>query len=425
MNDEIEGAEFVESDLGFTGDADFYKFTGTAGQAIQFVVFAQELVNPPKTFDPAYIDTIITLYNAQMEQIAFNDDPIPQTQNDSQLTTVLPTDGEYFLKINECWSNYDTCAGTEDKQFTDYALAAFNLDPEDLGTVADVEGSETPIDYAVNTTAGSSGYYATTVYGMFDTDTDVDVFPFTVPSDIVIASGRTTAYVEATLTGSDANGATVPQGKIRDRGCGRGRHASRPRSTARRWIRSRASPSACRWSSTTSTRCSWSIPRGAVGHEPVLRAHPVQRRLQRARGRAPGRSPERHHRHRGTDAHRHDTGGGHPYFVAGDLAGADAVDYFAFDVLGVAGDKMPATCSGQRIGSGLRGLKLSVVELDGTLVAGATATETADDNAHLVDGGVDFPDVATLYLKVEKTSQDPLVLGTYYQCGAGFITPMP
>ena len=424
VNDAIEGAESVDSDLGFTGDADFYKFDGTAGQAIQFVVFAQEAVDPPKTFDPAYIDSIITLYNAQMEQIAFNDDPIPQSQNDSQLTTVLPADGQYFLKINECWSNYDTCAGTADKEFTDYTIFAFNLNPEDLGTVADVEGSETAIDYAVNAGPGT-GYYATTVYGMFDTDTDVDVFPFTVPSDIQITTGRTTAYVEATLTGTEANGSTVPQGKI--------------------WIEDGA-VAGTRLAEIDGTKMD--PQQGFTLSLPVVLNNQYKLFVEHPDGLPSGTNPfyvltqynggsnqpEAELLVGGTNntrltAEAMPTGmtaaGNTAYFVSGDLAGADAVDWFSFDVLGVAGDKMYATCSGQRIGSGLRGLKFTVFRSDDTPVAGATATETADANASLADP-VDFPvGDTTLWLKVEKASQEPSVLGTYYQCGAGFITPMP
>src|SRR5262249_54728675 len=46
-------------------------------------------------------------------------------------------------------------------------------------------------------------------------------------------------------------------------------------------------------------------------------------------------------------------GGGTANFIAGDLGPTDIADVFAFDVTGVAGDKMFATCSSRRIGSGL------------------------------------------------------------------------
>jgi hypothetical protein len=103
---------------------------------------------------------------------------------------------------------------------------------------------------------------------------------------------------------------------------------------------------------------------------------------------------------------------------------AGDVDYFAVGAKPVAGDAVFATCSAQRAGSGLRGLKLTLLDGDTMMpIPGATATETADATASLGNMGAALGTTTNVVLKVEAT-QDTNVKGTYYSCGVVFIPPM-
>jgi len=106
--------------------------------------------------------------------------------------------------------------------------------------------------------------------------------------------------------------------------------------------------------------------------------------------------------------------GGFSHFVDGDIVAAPAdVDHYVVDVTGT---KISVACSGWRYGSGLRGLKATVLKGDGTAMAGAAQTETETKNVFI--NAVTIPAGETqLVVKVEAASQDPLVTGTYYRCG--------
>jgi hypothetical protein len=76
-------------------DEDYYSFEGTAGDWIQIVTIA----NPED--DPALIDTVITLFDASMTQIAENDDSVPRINTDSEIITRLPATGTYYIQVQE------------------------------------------------------------------------------------------------------------------------------------------------------------------------------------------------------------------------------------------------------------------------------------------------------------------------------------
>ena len=110
------------------------------------------------------------------------------------------------------------------------------------------------------------------------------------------------------------------------------------------------------------------------------------------------------------------------FFVAGDVL-ADDVDHFLMAIDGIDAErKISCSCSSARVGSGVQGLRLSIVDVagDGELVSG---TEADDANANCGEDGIDIPEGATeLVLKIEGGGQSEAVTGTHYRCGVNFFS---
>ena len=66
------------------GDVDFYSFTGTAGQ---WLIVATEA--NPEDMD-GMVDTVVTLFDSGMNQIAENDDAVPRVSTDSEIISSSP-----------------------------------------------------------------------------------------------------------------------------------------------------------------------------------------------------------------------------------------------------------------------------------------------------------------------------------------------
>jgi len=75
-------------DRGF--DVDVYRFEGKAGQRVVAEIFAARYGSP--------LDSILTLYSADGQLLAANDD-LDGTTTDSRVKVLLPRDGAYFLAV--------------------------------------------------------------------------------------------------------------------------------------------------------------------------------------------------------------------------------------------------------------------------------------------------------------------------------------
>ena len=71
-------------------DVDVFRFAGKKGQKFSAEVLAHRYGSP--------LDAMLTLYSADGNQVAFNDDLGPDTR-DARLEVVLPVDGEYYLVL--------------------------------------------------------------------------------------------------------------------------------------------------------------------------------------------------------------------------------------------------------------------------------------------------------------------------------------
>src|SRR5262249_3732294 len=106
---------------------DYYEFTGTAGERIAVVGRAKLLGSDP--FSPDVLGLTVTLYDANQQQIAFQDDPFPRTSNDPTLYTVLPSDGLYYVRVEDCnaWSAAGTCYDPAAVTTFDYQLQIVDI----------------------------------------------------------------------------------------------------------------------------------------------------------------------------------------------------------------------------------------------------------------------------------------------------------
>jgi hypothetical protein len=446
-NDSFDEAVEIEIDNpdGETGeidpwetDQDFYKFTGTKDQLLLIFGDAKPDAEP---FGEGYVDLVITLYDSDKNVIAVNDDPIPRNTQDSSLYTRLPADGEYFLTVEEFCALDGGCGADYTVDFPEYAVFVFNLDPAlDSVMLHDEANETTPMEYGP--VPGMAGqYYLTVISGLFSEPDDTDVYSFTIPADVVCDSTtmqscvnlqlageqRTTANVEIFPAGVTGNGSSIETGKV--------------------WITTAAEPTV-KIAEVDGTKTDPAF--GLTLQPPVTFGTEYLLHVQAPAGADVGANPFYFLIHYGSGSNPLEaevagdanntvataepmesaatTGGGTGYFVAGTLtvaASLTEVDYFSFDnAQTTATDVLFATCSGQRSGSGLRGLKLSILDEGGAVIQSATA-ETADDETSFGETGMTVPSGATtMYLKVEATVAPAAdVTSRFYQCGLAFGQP--
>ncbi len=81
------------------GDADRYRFTAHKGESLVFAVAARALVPYLADAVPGWIQPVVTLYDAQGHELAFNDDY--RFDPDPVLHYDVSADGEYVLEIRD------------------------------------------------------------------------------------------------------------------------------------------------------------------------------------------------------------------------------------------------------------------------------------------------------------------------------------
>ncbi|MBK8256398.1 MAG: pre-peptidase C-terminal domain-containing protein [Polyangiaceae bacterium] len=422
-----EQAELTVGELDpIATDQDYFKFTGVKGDALYITTLAKTAQGSPDPFAEGYPDLVITLYDSNKQQIAQNDDPIPRNTQDSSLYTVLPGDGTFYIKVEEFCQELGAAAC--DPAYFDgivepaYGFVVFKLDGATDGTVT--EGTDTDMPQAIDAAeyvenTDGTGYFAISVQGTFKAADDEDVYTFTVPNAIPVTQGRETAYFEIYPTGTDGNGSDTPTGLV--------------------WIEDGMGNVLAQVDGTKLD------PIDGYPLEVPLTFGTQQYELHVKSGGAAAAGGNNfyyvlHYRSGSNPVEAADatnnmqatpellptlqSGGGFDGgFIAGDINMAGDVDFYELEATPNAGDNVFATCSAQRIGSGLRNLKLTLIDGDtGMAIPTATATESATASASLGDMGAALGNTTKVLLKVEAT-QDAVVKGTYYQCGVVFIPP--
>lgn len=408
-----------------TGDVDYWKFEGKKGQLISIFLQAQGLQGGV-AFDADTLDTVMTLYGPDKQQIAFNDDPSTRVNNDSEILTVLPADGTYYVRVEECWTwlaahpqkGGISCGGTADKGNVDYSIFVGSFQKGDAGIVWETETGDTlkeatELPYVKD--AKTAKYTAPTLVASFKGVVDTDVYHITTPGDVTATAGsRSTLFANLQKGGVDGNGSTAPMGLA--------------------WLASQATPTVM-IAETDLAKADQLAPPikpntgyfiyvtratgAATTNEFYLMdfyvgdGNPLEK-AEAANDKAAGAEAV---------TLQNTTSGGKGGFVEGDLisSGAD-VDWWSLPVpSGFGSGTFYIVCGAQSNGSGLRGFKAEAFSAPTTAITGGSATEAADG---LVLDKLPTPaDGGTILVKFTATSQASDVTSTYYRCGIGFAAP--
>jgi len=411
-------------------DEDFYTFDGAAGQLFYLVSDSK-----PDTdeFSSAYPDLVITLYknnNGAWEQVAQNDDPSPRFSNDSELFTVLEA-GKYCLRVTECNVVYpDQCSPTGDITTFDYGVAGVPIDPAQISSIFqeaepndDPPGS--PVEYGKNMQTGN--YFQSIGYGTFSTDTDLDIFSFAVPTDTKVTEGRPTCYFDFYPTGPNGDGSTADT----DISAYVTTEADLATEIARVDV-TKADPKTGSLPSlgfpcVFGTKYLLWLERGAVTagkNDFYIFSHlgggsnPVEAETaSMPNTNDKGASAEIMMPYDNKD-------GTFSYFIEGDLIPAAAdVDVFAVDLAAnPALSIVSIACGAQRIGSGLRGFRLSLLDEKENPIGTAIATESDASDVYIPDVSIPAGQ-AKIFIKLQAATQSPSVVSTFYRCGVHLAPP--
>jgi hypothetical protein len=418
----------IDDTMGATGalnpvgsDYDYFKFTGTAGQALLILTDAKPDADP---FVDGYADTVLTIFDANGEQIAENDDRIPRNTQDSEVITVLPDDGEYCIRVGDfcLWeeeqSGTNPCpGGMQDVSVSDeFRVFVLNID---FGEPSNISEMEAVVEYEPNP---NGNYYGSVIQGTFDSGTDNDAYDFTAPNDVMIdPDQRHQVFFDVYPVGPTGNGSSAPTGNV--------------------WVEDAAVPGV-RLAQIDATTIDPTF--GMTLEMPYVQNNAYKVFAEIESGATPGDNP--------FYVLFHGLGGSNPpetqdvtndifpgepvtintassgapvYWFSGDIgvAGVD-VDHFDLDISGIATNlNVFGGCTAQRIGSGLREMSYSLLKgSDEGLIA--TITEDPDMDTDFGDMGLPYPTGEdNIVMKVEAVSQDPQVLGKHYRCFVAFIDP--
>ena len=381
-NDSFAGADPITSSptmgtIDPAGDVDYYSFRGNAGD---WVLLEAQIVNPSD--DPA-LDTVLTLYDASMTQIAENDDFFG-AEEDSFILSRLPADGLYYVLVQDVstWAS-DAPRGSPSFQ---YALRQAVVSRDVMGVHIEAESG----DDAASAQALTFTSNLALIGGSIDAPTDVDVF------SLDITSGTLELDVLAPPTGPHGDGSTIDLAHVWVTDAGGSEIVARVDPTQAPLQPSLPAGSYLLWvdaaGRTGGANDFYAL--ALIQHDD----NPPE--TMEAQNDDPS-TPE-------TISIASDTGDG---YVLAHLPDGDT-DYYAFDV--ADGQVVSISCGSRTRGSG-------VIDLQGTLLdpTGPTtivsATETDTDPLRITDQAV--PAAGTYLLELTRGSQDPEVSGDYVRCG--------
>lgn len=419
----IDDANFTTGDLDPAAtDQDFYKFTGVKNQAV-FIISDSKPNDDP--YAEGYPDLVITVYDKDKNQIAQNDDPFPRSTQDSSIVTILPADGEYFIKVEEfCESELAAAAGGCPGDYFDsivetlYGVIVVSLDPTQDGNVQEKEPNDsgataTPLTYSETDTAGQ--YFLTVTWGDF-LASDKDFFTLNIPAGVEAAlqpNTRTTAGVSFYPGGIAGDGSSTSPGIVQiidptdmsivaEIDASKGSEAQPPLVAGKDYY--------LLVNGTNTGATPFYFFNHSVGGSNPIEA---EKEAQGVNDTLPEALTD-----------QQDNGDGSiSYFIEGNLPqGLPIKDVDQFEVETNALATVSVACGAARSGSGLKGFKISV--LNGATVVG-TATEAADEDLVLSDVVVPAG-AAKLTLKFEAPGgQSATVTSDFYRCGVHFQPAAP
>ncbi|WP_437805415.1 hypothetical protein [Sorangium sp. So ce1078] len=434
-NDSIDEAEELPAgNNGLEGtlepleeDADYYSFTGTKGLPVYLITDAKP---EDDERDPTYPDTVITLLDADGNQIAQNDDPADGFTNDSELLTVLPADGAYFVVIQDCNAAFPGagCFDPTEVVSFDYSLRFLPLDlgaSETDSLVAEVEpndAAEQAVAMPYELTQDESAYYTTFTFGGFASETDVDVYSFTPPATPEVDNALLAELTFSGPSGPEGNGSTVDVSEVAVF------NATDLTSAYAKIDPSKGGDIAVPVEAGQEYLVFVKRPAGEVGKNDfyILLNRRTSSDPLEAEELTNGdvTTPE------GGLVSFPNGGGGVSFAIEGKIADSEEaadVDIYEVPLDDVEeGWTISVICGAQRHGSGVRELSAEVLNGDGTPISAAThsATETEEEDL-LIDGAAipEAPEGNRLLVKVSAGTPATDVTSRGYNCLFAYLPP--
>ncbi|WP_437312583.1 hypothetical protein [Sorangium sp. So ce385] len=437
-NDSIEEAEELPAgNNGLEGtlepleeDADYYSFTGTKGLPVYLVTDAKP---EDGERDPTYPDTVITLLDADGNQLAQNDDPEGGITNDSELLTVLPADGEYFVVVQDCNAAFpeaafpNGCFDPSEVVSFDYTLRFLPLDlgaDEADSLVGETEpnnDAEQAVEMPYELTADESAYYTTFVFGSFADEADVDVYSFTPPATPEFENALLAQFNFSGPSGPEGNGSTVDVSEVAVF------NATDLTSAYAKVDPSKGGDIAVPVEAGQEYFVFVKRPAGEVGKNDfyiLLHSRASSDPLEAAEEtNGDVATPE------GDLASFPNQGGGVSFAVEGKLAGTEEtpdVDVYELPLDDTGeGWTISVICGAQRHGSGVRELRAEVLNGDGTEIgADYAATETAAEDLYVESQAIpEAPEGNRLLVRVSAGTPAADVTSRGYNCLFAYLPP--
>lgn len=391
----IDAEESAADEISPRSDVDYFRFEGTAGQWVAIFTTSEVPASGNR------VDTVITLYDAAMTQIAENDDALPRADVDSEIILKLPATGTYYVRVQEfsTWAPDMAMDGPQGGPSYDYTLDVIELTEENPRVRIDPETGDDAASAVAAAVTGNVGF----LLGDFDSETDVDVFRFNTAGRTSLAQSLIVAVMP---TGPMGYGATRTVGRV----------WVTDESGTTIFARGTVGPDEVFQPAflTAGPRLLWvEAPGGTAG----ANDHYVIKLLFRGDNRPESAAPN------DTLATAENLvlnpimdAMGENGFVLSQLPEGD-VDYYGFDVM--AGRTVSIACGSRRSGSGVLGLTAEL--RDATDAVLATGTETATENAFVDAFAV--AGAGRYYLRVSSTGLDADVTGTWVRCGVTAAAP--
>lgn len=391
-------------------DVDFWTFSSPGG----LTSILMDAKPDDDGFADGYMDLIIEVYDADQNLLATNDDPFPRDTQDPHLLTILPA-GNFFVKVAE-WCATPEAAGVcgddyfDNLESLDYAVNVFPQSAFDDTAIAEVEPNDTqaqatPSEFVESMTDGA--YYLNYGFGEFADTDDVEFFSFTVPTNVTLTTGRLTndlIFQPPTTLGSGSARFTGVVDILNAGGdvIARQDWSGQTESANYRQISGAPLIAGDQYFIRVSAGATATAPlppffiytHNLSGSNPLEQAELTNNLIV---------SPEELFTDADPDS----------YFIEGDLGDGDT-DHF---LVQAAGTYFAYSCSGERSGSGVRGLTVTVLAADNAMEL-ASFSESADED--LFDFDKETGTETALVFRITKTSQASGVTGNYYRCGFHF-----
>lgn len=402
-------------------DRDFYKIDLKKGQVVFLGANSKPDSDP---YGETYPDAVLTLFSTDGKtQIAQNDDGA--SSNNSELYYIVPEDTTYCIEVTDCFVLYgaDVCTLPENITTFDYSVSGFEIDPVQALVTVDTEPNETAAQStptnlvafpdAPEPTLG----HQSVMWGGFSSETDKDTFSFTVQNDFQVqGTGRPLCIFSFYQAGIEGNGSTADMNVLAE-------------------VATKAAPNTIIASANVQLwDYTFGYPELPTITMPCTKGTEYVLTMSRSPGAVAGKNDfyfmDHYQYGSGTkeiepnDASPQplqttptDDGTGQVTSVNGDILKAGpSGDMDTFQVNVPAGIGLAsALCSGQRDGSGLRGLQVSLLDDKGNFLKNGSGIE-GEDHVIYVDNALVPTGTTSITMQVVAESQDPNVTGKYYFC---------